>query len=200
MGNFSKSGGVYLECVDYSNDQNYFLPPNQYPSPLDTSLNWAGSHAVAVIGWGIQKKVKTKDLDHNEVIQDIPYWYCRNSWTTNWGEGGFFKIAMYPYNQVSQFEKPILVSTSEGSNSTGGFVTMQADKIVKGNLNEVSSSFKNQKKLKNDSYYKTEPNKIPIVDPVKPSIKSFNKILLMILPVIFLLILILLSYYLFLKK
>jgi len=39
-----------------------------------------GSHAVRIIGWG------TDDDSH------LDYWLVANSWGTNWGEGGFFKI------------------------------------------------------------------------------------------------------------
>jgi len=38
-----------------------------------------GGHAVKLLGWG------------TEDGQD--YWLCANSWNTNWGLGGFFKIA-----------------------------------------------------------------------------------------------------------
>eukprot|EP00826_Nyctotherus_ovalis_P029590 TRINITY_DN2342_c0_g1_i5.p1 TRINITY_DN2342_c0_g1~~TRINITY_DN2342_c0_g1_i5.p1 ORF type:complete len:359 (-),score=63.74 TRINITY_DN2342_c0_g1_i5:168-1244(-) len=39
-----------------------------------------GGHAVVLLGWG------------NENNTD--YWYARNSWGSDWGEGGYFKIAM----------------------------------------------------------------------------------------------------------
>jgi len=37
-----------------------------------------GGHAVKIIGWGVEGGVK--------------YWICANSWNTNWGENGFFRI------------------------------------------------------------------------------------------------------------
>ncbi|XP_039440740.1 cathepsin B-like [Culex pipiens pallens] len=39
---------------------------------------YKGSHAVRVIGWGVENGVK--------------YWLCANSWNERWGENGFFKI------------------------------------------------------------------------------------------------------------
>ena len=42
------------------------------------SDDFAGYHAVKLIGWGEEN--------------GIPYWLCTNSWNTNWGDGGFFKI------------------------------------------------------------------------------------------------------------
>ena len=37
-----------------------------------------GGHYVSILGWGIEKNTE--------------YWICRNSWGTNWGLLGFFKI------------------------------------------------------------------------------------------------------------
>jgi cathepsin B len=37
-----------------------------------------GGHAIKIIGWGVEN--------------DTPYWMCQNSWTTTWGDGGYFKI------------------------------------------------------------------------------------------------------------
>ncbi|MFH4975221.1 hypothetical protein AB6A40_001930 [Gnathostoma spinigerum] len=38
----------------------------------------AGGHAVKMLGWGIE--------------QGIPYWIVANSWNTDWGEDGYFRI------------------------------------------------------------------------------------------------------------
>ena len=40
--------------------------------------SYVGSHAVSLIGWGTD--------------QGLPYWICQNSWGTDWGESGFFRI------------------------------------------------------------------------------------------------------------
>jgi len=37
-----------------------------------------GGHAVKILGWGVEAKV--------------PYWLVANSWNTDWGNKGFFKI------------------------------------------------------------------------------------------------------------
>jgi cathepsin B len=41
--------------------------------------NMVGGHAVKLLGWGVENGEK--------------YWLAANSWNTNWGMGGFFKIA-----------------------------------------------------------------------------------------------------------
>ncbi|XP_015425929.1 PREDICTED: cathepsin B-like [Myotis davidii] len=37
-----------------------------------------GGHAVHILGWGVEN--------------DTPYWLVGNSWNTDWGDNGFFKI------------------------------------------------------------------------------------------------------------
>ncbi|XP_049858108.1 cathepsin B [Schistocerca gregaria] len=37
-----------------------------------------GGHAIKIIGWG--------------VLDDTPYWLVANSWNSDWGDGGFFRI------------------------------------------------------------------------------------------------------------
>jgi hypothetical protein len=37
-----------------------------------------GGHAIVIVGWGEKNGVK--------------YWIIKNSWSTNWGDGGYFKI------------------------------------------------------------------------------------------------------------
>ena len=37
-----------------------------------------GGHAIRILGWGVEDGVK--------------YWLCANSWNTDWGDNGYFKI------------------------------------------------------------------------------------------------------------
>ncbi|VDM79476.1 unnamed protein product [Strongylus vulgaris] len=37
-----------------------------------------GGHAIKIIGWGVER--------------GIPYWIVANSWNTDWGEDGYFRI------------------------------------------------------------------------------------------------------------
>ncbi|XP_015784788.1 gut-specific cysteine proteinase-like [Tetranychus urticae] len=43
-----------------------------------TSSKKMGTHAIKIIGWGVENGVK--------------YWLISNSWGTQWGDKGFFKI------------------------------------------------------------------------------------------------------------
>jgi len=40
--------------------------------------DYAGGHAVKIVGWGNENGTN--------------YWICANSWSSTWGEQGFFKI------------------------------------------------------------------------------------------------------------
>jgi cathepsin B len=47
--------------------------------------DYVGGHAIKIIGWG----------KHTEEDGDVvDYWLCANSWGTDWGEDGYFKIKM----------------------------------------------------------------------------------------------------------
>jgi C1A family cysteine protease len=43
-----------------------------------SSEEYIGGHAVIIIGWGMEG--------------EVGYWICKNSWGTEWGEQGYFKI------------------------------------------------------------------------------------------------------------
>jgi cathepsin B len=44
-----------------------------------------GGHAIKIVGWGVQEPVHFWQ-------KPVKYWLCANSWTTGWGDKGFFKI------------------------------------------------------------------------------------------------------------
>ncbi|CAD6192882.1 unnamed protein product [Caenorhabditis auriculariae] len=45
---------------------------------VHTAGDQLGGHAVKMIGWGVDN--------------GTPYWLCANSWNTDWGEKGYFRI------------------------------------------------------------------------------------------------------------
>ncbi|XP_049880820.1 uncharacterized protein LOC126377170 [Pectinophora gossypiella] len=52
----------------------------------------AGGHSVRMIGYGVEN--------------GVPYWLVANSWGTNWGEQGFFRVKRY--DKDLQFELQLL--------------------------------------------------------------------------------------------
>lgn len=159
-GHFTKvNGGVYLERANYVPGK-----PLTFSDAEVSGQNYRGSHAVAIIGWGVAKNI----LYDNNKRGDVPYWYCRNSWGSSWGEDGYFKMAMYPINKVAQFGKIVDIVDGNGQkHRCGGIVTFTVSnppqkKIFKTIVQRPSQL------LKDDSYYKNEPlNPVPS-DPSDP--------------------------------
>ena len=111
-GDFRESNDIYMETFIYQG-----VPGIDYS---DMEKDWVGSHAVVIVGWG--------EREVNGV--NIPYWICRNSWGEAWGiYKGYFNIAMYPYNSVSQFEYPSLIVSELGHGLTGGVIMVKAGDI-----------------------------------------------------------------------
>lgn len=50
----------------------------------DVNCTAGTSHSVTIVGYGTAHYVSGKTLD---------YWICKNSWSDQWGEEGYFRIA-----------------------------------------------------------------------------------------------------------
>ena len=113
--------GIYFEDASYTR-KNGTVNVTYHDKNEEKELvnkDYVGSHAIAIIGWGVEKDTQ---IDSKGTRKDVPYWYCRNSWTTNWGDGGYFKMAMYPFNRISQFDKTIIISSPRGRVQGGGMI------------------------------------------------------------------------------
>lgn len=140
-GHFTKlNKGVYLENIDYETMQ------------YNTSSPFVGGHSIVVVGWGLEKGVPVS-LDEKK---DIPYWYCRNSWTDKWGDGGYFKMAMYPFNKSTCLEKVVSVIDAQGNkHETGGFIILSPKSFQK--VPQTFNGFTG-KKLQTDAFYNQTPD------------------------------------------
>jgi cathepsin B len=69
----------------HSEDNNYLWPDTDGVYIYDNSSLEQGGHSVTIVGWG-EKPVKG--------YGNVPYWIVKNSWGLNWGENGYFKMAM----------------------------------------------------------------------------------------------------------
>lgn len=133
-GDFSDTNGIYMERYDYANHRWY--KEGEQPE-------YKGSHAVCCLGWGVGKVNGDR----------IPYWYCRNSWGSGWGmDKGYFKIACYPFNVTSQFDRE--VTLQPGNVVSGGFITFLPGKIEMGN----TKNYKNSKFSSNKTMARTREN------------------------------------------
>ena len=163
-GYFTKiNGGVYLERANYIPGE-----PLTFNDSEVNGRNYKGSHAVAIIGWGIAKNI----LYDNNKRGDVPYWYCRNSWSSNWGgDNGYFKIAMYPFNKISQFGKIVDIVDGVGvRHQCGGIITFTVSNPPEKVIYKTLSN-KPLQLLHNEDYYKKsgeeyKPNPQPKPSPV----------------------------------
>jgi len=89
-----KNNGIYLENGIYEGDSLRFKT-NSYTD------YFYGGHTCEVVGWGVgQNTVINGEGD----VDDVPYWICKNTWGKDWGDNGYFKMAVYPFNEVVQFD------------------------------------------------------------------------------------------------
>jgi len=74
---------------------DYVVPPFRATGGVyvhNQELKSDGFHAVVIVGWGTKSLIipgKNKDSPI-----DVDYWIVRNSWGTEWGEGGYWRHAM----------------------------------------------------------------------------------------------------------
>lgn len=176
--NFELTKGIYFENVDYA--ANSLVPTRQF--------QMVGGHAVAVVGWGIEKNIKYSP----NKTEDVPYWYVRNSWGDKLADKGYFKIAMYPYNKSVAFDIPIDMSDGKGNTEKlGGFVLVKADRIEESKITK-QIPLNNTKNINEINFYKTENS-----DNIKSSLtksKSTDYILYIFLVIIGIIILIAIYY------
>jgi hypothetical protein len=150
-GRFTKiNGGVYLENAIYDDSDTIKFSTDQ-----TNSSNYIGSHAIGIIGWGIEKNII---IDNNGNKADVPYWYCRNSWTESWGDNGFFKMAMYPYNKISQFDVQVKFKTNTSVEEAGGIILIRASKKPQlKTLEQINEIYlKNIKKINDQKFYTSD--------------------------------------------
>lgn len=116
--------GIYLEDVDYHSSALFGKNENAFE----------GGHAVCIVGWGEGPVSNTLISDKtlwtpNSDTTIVPYWLTRNSWGTSWCQGGLFKMAMYPFNKVAQFDKYVMIHTPQGTGAAGGQVLFQPGRV-----------------------------------------------------------------------
>ena len=157
--------GLYLENAEYKDNGTVSY------DKIDPVKEYVGSHAVAIIGWGIEKDVQ---VDTSGKRKDVPYWFVRNSWTPKWGDKGYFKMPMYPYNKLAQFDATVNLHTPAGRVQAGGMIvfktTMKPEKhdIEK----QVNKIFLEAPRLKPSSFYEKDQKEKPKVGGGKSGGKS----------------------------
>jgi C1A family cysteine protease len=176
-GNFADpdfNGGIYFDRADYN---NYSSGEIFFSDTIPTKV--AGLHAVSIIGWGEEENVQYD----NGKYGTVPYWHCRNSWGTQWGDNGYFKMAMYPYNQTAQFDKQVMTDLGGPVGSMLLIKATQPPEIYESV--DVDDRYINIKKKNPNQYYQLT------VDEISESeSKSDSSKLKIILPIIIIIVII----------
>ena len=182
-GQFTQTnGGVYFDRADYANinvDGSIGFSNRE-----KSSFNSQGLHAVSIVGWGLAKNVQY-DTDKRG---DVPYWLCRNSWGKGWGDKGYFKMAMYPFNKTSQFDKTVTVYVGGRGARIGGVMLIKATKPPEiKTIKDIQTKFvQSISKLKPNEFYDVDADieaKKRKIDTIKvfantPQLSNTNTILL----------------------
>jgi hypothetical protein len=145
-GKYLQTKGVYLENVDYSTTEQDKYIDMRFAQNV-------GGHAVVVVGWGVEKDVK---IGPNKVA-DVPYWLCRNSWSTQWGQNGYWKHAMFPFNEFSAFEQGVVIEDDVSSMLGGGLLAFSIGEIKPDNKLEKASVPSGAELREELQFYKGDP-------------------------------------------
>ena len=137
---FRETGGIYLESFNYrlqeGSDERLDISQPGVWSQRNKYFSREGSHAVVVVGWG-ETSDKLINPDTGKPVVNpvtgmeygrVGYWIVKNSWSTDWADGGYFKMAMYPHNKISQFEMSVPLIDEFNVNArykTGGFTSFE---------------------------------------------------------------------------
>lgn len=150
-GNFEKTKGVYIDSYDYTGIDD---------------IEWSGGHAVVIMGWGVEKNIPGYD--------EVPYWLCRNTWGVSWGDGGYFKMAMYPINKKTALEKIIDIKTPEETVRSGGIYLFEVSYTTSNKVFK-KVEYTGQKNNPDDWYKKDLTDPKEVEEETKKLLEMRNK-------------------------
>jgi len=108
-GNFwPGTNGIFVSGSYTEDIENFIKKSGNTPDQVKKNNNlssWTdimGQHAVETVGWGVDDKT------------GLEYWIVKNSWGTEWCDGGYFKIAMNSQknkfaNSALGFDVPVVM-------------------------------------------------------------------------------------------
>ena len=170
------NGGVYFENGNYT--------------PGMTAMAWnkmagviKGFHAISVMGWGVAKNIEYE----KGKIGHVPYWHCRNSYGRDAGDGGYFKLAMYPFNSAGgQIDSIVTVGRTT---RVGGMILLKCTSPpIEATPDEISKEkLKAIKRVHGNEFYEADPAKVRDIFQVEetpPKQFIFEWLWWMLIPVV----------------
>lgn len=91
------TNGIFING-EYNDDLDRLFPDQKLGAQWADIVNEGGpaGHAVELVGWDIG--------DAGPKYGKIPYWIVKNSWGTDWCDGGYFRYAMWdPKNKLNSY-------------------------------------------------------------------------------------------------
>jgi hypothetical protein len=113
-GNFGPHG-IYLDNVLTYDERGKAI--------FGQPQHFMGCHSVVVVGYGQTPHVETSPGKY----ETVKYWICRNTWGSNWGDNGHFKIGMHHVNKLVQLEKEYVFKNA----TLGGMLAFDISESVK---------------------------------------------------------------------
>lgn len=179
--------GIFFDSVVWNDDGTYTYSDPQLvninSNDQQGNITFDGGHAVAIVGYGVSSvSIPLMDFKTAKTVnvKNIPFWWVRNSWTTYWNPtgglnkgnektemAGCVKIAMYPFNKVTQFDIPLDANspyavpslTTGYIDGLGGMVITEAGvspvPIMDVNPNSYATTYP---ELSNSSKYLRDPS------------------------------------------
>jgi len=74
---------IAMDATPLQSYDSGILDPNTWWDPLESCVDNELDHALILVGFGVED---------SEIWGKTPYWIVKNSWGTDWGESGYFRI------------------------------------------------------------------------------------------------------------
>ena len=100
-----------------------------------------GWHAVVVVGWGVDDHVNVKNAAGETELHSVPFWIIRNSYGSDWGDEGYFRMAISNVDRGWNVETALDVPTQVGDKQYGGStIFLPATGVTSSMTSSVTSS------------------------------------------------------------
>jgi hypothetical protein len=162
-GKFSATNGIYMENFQYKDTNGSLISEDNSDMSFNTTpFAISGGHAVVIVGYG-EMDVKAINPETELPYGNVKFWDVRNSWGTEWGNKGFFRMAQYPINKFSQFD----VGLDTGTDGNGDTIWFGGASLLEFDRSESVKVLNNKLTVNMD-----ENDDLNYVKPTKDLVKA----------------------------